>query len=238
MKRTVGILGGGGPLASALFHLKLVQTLNNQGCVEDRDYPTIIHFSANVGNLSVLGNSQGDLLEKQWLAINQQIFRSPSIQVVVPCNSLCHALAEHQITGFTNIIEVTVQEAVNRIARDKKLMKKSAVFVKIWASPYLIENKAYTKELHKVWQQIADPKPNLAIEYEPITNMALMIQQLLQPKMAESAKKKLKKRINTDEDLHILGCTELSWILSEKDNIVDSGQTLINYLLNQECLEL
>lgn len=45
-EKTIGIIGGAGPMASCLLNQYIVQICQNEwGCKEDRDFPSIISYS-------------------------------------------------------------------------------------------------------------------------------------------------------------------------------------------------
>ncbi len=227
----IGILGGGGPLASASFHHKLVSMLHLSGAIEDHEYPEIVHISKNFGALDIEGYHDFNLINMEYRdVLNILTALGCTHPLLIPCNSICHTLSKVHLNGFYNIIDITVEQLSN-ILKTLSFSKQDLIRIKVLCSPYLIQESAYAI---KILNNLSNY--NLKIIYENEKFMAQLISCFLTHTNYEAGLKLLKTSIESDCDIAILGCTELSLGISDiKTNAItiDSMDSLISYFLRK-----
>ena len=220
-EKTLGILGGLGPLATVYF-MDMVVKMTEAKCDQD-------HISMIVLNHAAIPDRTGFILDNtmpnplpMMIEDAKKLEAAGSDLVVMPCNTalvLYEQIQKNIEIPMINIIEETVKYAVNHNKGIKKLG--------ILATKGTISSKAYQNMCKKysldcVVPSIADEQSLMNIIYNQV---------------------KAGKKVNIDEFMRIienmkgdgcdavaLGCTELSIINKDfelsREDIIDSLQVL------------
>lgn len=217
--KTIGIIGGAGPMASCLLYKYIIEVCQKiLGCKNDNDFPEIIIESypfSPMLNLDESKENRKQLLFELQLCINK--LRVSNVQIVtIACNTLSTFLDETNLydLGVLNIISATLERA-----REKKLSK---LFV--LGTPTTIASKMYEKN-------------DLSISYPSKDDQKIVgkiIDNILAGKINKLDALQLRnivKEAGEQEtcDGVILGCTELS-VLQEKWPIQITGIDLLDPL--------
>jgi len=60
-QKTIGIVGGAGPMASCLLNQYIVEICQREfGCIDDRDFPTIINYSYPFSPMLAVNDAQNN----------------------------------------------------------------------------------------------------------------------------------------------------------------------------------
>jgi aspartate racemase len=115
--RRIGVLGGAGPLASAEFHKRLIETAALEwGAFQDADYPEIVHVSHGYPGLTEKGLVDKDAARQTVLDSIQFLIRAGCRHVAMPCNSL-HALMPELRLNFGNVMLDMIEATAKYVAR-------------------------------------------------------------------------------------------------------------------------
>jgi aspartate racemase len=111
--KTVGILGGMGPAATARFLRLFVGELNNRGAFEDGDYPRMIMLGLPLQEWDVGGAVDKQAVSDQVRDGVEWLARSGAEIIGVPCNSVHEFYYRFRAVGvpIVNIIDETLQRA-------------------------------------------------------------------------------------------------------------------------------
>ena len=199
--KSIGIIGGAGPAASAAFHQKLVATLQSQyRCQADLDFPKITHVSLPFRGMSSLGvidaaQVQEDLLE------GLPILKAAKCEVIaLPCNSL---------QGYRNTIEdcLGIQPIDLVSAVIATLQEQGRTKVTVLGSASLSQDALYSRALEKAGihqislssrdQMLVDDIIENAMGFRNMYASVVNLTRLVRKKMEEGS------------DAVVLACTEL-----------------------------
>ena len=126
--KTIGVLGGMGPRASAKFYDLLITCAQKDfGAVQDAEYPHIVLNSLSLRGSSESGMTKSPLIVNQLTAGAQALEAAGAEFLVIPCNSVHHSLAEIQDAvsiPVLSIVEATAHQ-VNQAGVQKALLLSS-----------------------------------------------------------------------------------------------------------------
>lgn len=116
--RSIGILGGMGPLASAELYLRIVQECQlRYHAVQDSDFPEIFVRSLTLQGFDETGIRDAELVREQLRTGIAEL--SPIVDfIVIPCNTVHYFLYDMQSASTAPILSL-VQATAERVARDK-----------------------------------------------------------------------------------------------------------------------
>ena len=93
--KTIGVLGGMGPAASAHFYqLLLKYSQKIYGAVQDDEYPQIIINSLALTGSTEKGMEENELIVRQLSEGIKALEKSNSDFIVIPCNSVHNVINE------------------------------------------------------------------------------------------------------------------------------------------------
>ena len=114
--KTIGVLGGMGPAASANFYIKTIKYAQEKYvAVMDSDYPPMVIYSLPILGFDETGIVDADLVKAQLIAGVKRLEAAGSNMIVVPCNTVHIFFDEMQaVTGVPifNILEETKQQVL------------------------------------------------------------------------------------------------------------------------------
>jgi len=226
--KTIGVLGGMGPAASAHFYqLLLKYSQKIYGAVQDDEYPQIIINSLALTGSTEKGMEENELIVRQLSEGIKALEKSNSDFIVIPCNSVHNVINELRKKSDLPIISIIekVSEAVIKSAVKKVLVLASETTDKYGLYDHLSEN------------DIEILKPDKSLR-KKVTKLILSA---MGNKEVNLSKKAVINEINKlltqgKIDSVILGCTELPLAISQKDTnatVFDSLEILAKAAL--EC---
>ncbi len=89
LKKTIGILGGMGPEASAYFYNLLIQLAHKKyGAVQDIDFPPVLIYNLPLAGFDETGITDEALVERQLIAGVQKLEKGGSDFIIIACNTV------------------------------------------------------------------------------------------------------------------------------------------------------
>lgn len=141
--KTIGILGGMGPEASANLYQKMIKYAQTRyGAVQDEDYPPIIVYSLPLDGFDEKGISDFPLVKKQLIEGVKRLEFAGCDLIVIACNTVHHFYPAMQGAVSIPILNI-VEESLNRV--------KESGFQQIglFASQSTVELKLYELAFEK-----------------------------------------------------------------------------------------
>lgn len=218
--KSIGILGGMGPEATAELYARLVQTFQAKGAVYDEEFPTIYIYNLPAPDVA---EKENDILMTLIDSI-EKLRKMGSEILTISCNTAtCLIESYGNIPGFVSIVKETVRKVKEYRYRKvgllgTKLTLKTGVYqflLKKEGVDFLLPTEVEREEITKIILNI------LAGKKLPTDKMIL--------------EKIALKMIENGAEAIILGCTELP-LLFKNSNIraIDTIQVLTEALV-REC---
>jgi aspartate racemase len=204
--KTIGILGGMGPVATGeFFHRILVLCQRQHHAVQDGDYPPILLYSMSLqgSNESGIGNAR--ILEREFVDGITKLCAAGCDFVVIPCNTahyFVERLRKDVKTPIVSIIDLTVDTVRARGFRTVGVLaSESAYGHGVYAHPL---------ERHGI----------LAVAPNDVERTALVriVRNVMGGRRTEADRRTMRRiarRLHADAGIEavIVGCTELSVVL-------------------------
>lgn len=213
--KTIGIIGGAGPLAGALLFVDLIKLCQKYGCHHSADFPKIIFL--NVPFSDMLGPKKNvDVIQKE-LEENLDFLRKNGAAVIgISCNTL-HAF----LKNAKDVVHVA------QVLRDEMQSKKYPELPLVLCTSTSKEQQVHAKFFSCRY-------PSKSIQKE--------IDQIIDDVLAGKEVEELGNRFNNliqgcKEKVIVLGCTELSllrdFLDSTKKVIIEPLQLLAPKILEK-----
>lgn len=117
-RKTIGILGGMGPEASAYFYGLLIKLAHRKyGAVQDTDFPPILIYNLPLFGFDETGITDKELVKKQLLEGVKKLESAGSDFIIIACNTVhsFYDLMQQSINiPILSIINETVNETISR----------------------------------------------------------------------------------------------------------------------------
>lgn len=211
-KKTIGILGGMGPEASANIYKKILKLAQKHyGAKQDYEYPPIVLFSLPMTDWDTTGFLNLDSVKKQLVSGIKTLERAGSDFIIIGCNTVHHFYKEMQSAVRIPIVNM-ISETVKRV--QEKGFKKVSVL------STLSTNKlgVYQKELQKVG---IDMVPITAAHQETITKVISRGEAGTVSKIdTYLLRSVILDLTRAGAQAIILGCTELPLAINQNDTRV------------------
>lgn len=225
--KTIGIIGGMGPFASAYFYkLLLKKSSDNHGAKNNDDFPDILidsvpvpDFISNTKNLNIAR----EMLIQKVKKMNR--YGVDNISMI--CNTghiLYDDLARSSKSDFYSMIDLVAKEVSKRKYRK----------VGVLATPTTIKHDLYGESLKNGKVKVFYPSIELQALHERI------IRNMVEGNVNQTDREKLnlstKKFINEyNLDAVVLGCTELPLVFPKNKftNVIDCMDVLADKLLEK-----
>ncbi|MEK7136632.1 MAG: amino acid racemase [Patescibacteria group bacterium] len=115
MKKTIGILGGMGPEASAYFYNLIIDLAHNKyGAVQDNEFPPIIIYNLPLEGFDERGIVEAEAVKRQLVSGVKRLESAKCDFVVIACNTV-HIYQDEMQAGLNipilSIVDETVQMA-------------------------------------------------------------------------------------------------------------------------------
>ena len=117
-QKTIGILGGMGPVASADTYVELVKMCQQKyGCVQDSDFPAVVLYSLPLSKFDQRGfsddSAERHAVVSQLLPALKKLEQFGAEVIIIDCNTVHYFFDELQSgikTPIVNLIAVTVEQ--------------------------------------------------------------------------------------------------------------------------------
>lgn len=208
--KTIGVLGGMGPAASAHFYqLLLKQAQIKYHAVQDDEYPQIIINSLALSGSTEQGMEEDDLILNQLIDGTGVLENAGADFVVIPCNSV-----HNQIQKLRSKINIPIISIIEKVSEEviKNKSKKILVLSSETTNKYGLYD-----HLSKNGIRILKPEKSLS---KKVTKLILSV---MGNKDVDQNKKSIVEAINKMQkfnniDSVILGCTELPLAITQNDS--------------------
>ncbi len=216
--KTIGVLGGMGPEASANFYQEVLHCCQEKYHAEqDTDYPPMIIYSLPLLGFDQTGVVDEKLVLKQLVHGVRTLERAGCDFIVIPCNTV-HCFIKEIRNSVTIPIISIMEETVKRIAKDK------ITCVGLLGAQTTLKLQLYQKLLDV---QGVDYVLPMQKEGEFITNLIL---EVMGGKIKNETKNKVLSIMSRMQSLGVegavLGCTEIPLAISQKDVSIKVYDTL------------
>lgn len=229
-KKTIGILGGMGPLASANLYYKIIKIAQKKyGAEQDGDFPPMIIYNLPLIGFDETGFVKPELVKKQLANAVKKLEQAGSNFVVMACNTVHYFINELQ-----KKIKIPILNIVKETAKQAKIGGFKTVGLLTSETAWKL--KLYQKELKK------HNIKSIAVE----TFQQKIINKIILRVMAERQNKNdtkiLKKIIGSlcqkGAKGIIVGCTELPLAIKQKDvevKLFDTTKIMAELALKYAC---
>ncbi len=217
--KTIGILGGMGPEATAEFYKRILKQCQvEHNAVQDKDYPQIVIYSMAPKGSDESGIANRKLLLTEFIDGIIRLTVSGCDFVVLPCNTAHTFLQELRKHIKIPVISMT-DKTVEAVARTGGVKT-----VGLLASEDSYHEEVYAKALKKVGVRLVEPS---ATDKERITQIILHVMGgRIDKKDKEALISIIRKMEAAGAEAVILGCTELPLVLKAGDSPVKVYDTL------------
>lgn len=223
--KTLGIIGGVGPLATADFFQKLLKAV---GAAKDQDYPRVLvdcHSAIPDRTEALLG--AGPNPTPEILDAARKLINSGAEVLAMPCNT-AHAYYE-QIQSqlnvpLVNMVEATIEHITQKFPGRKKVgflgsngSRKAEIYdqalVRAGLNPVNVSGRTQKEVMSAIYGPQGIKAGNFLVPQKPLL-------------------KAVQELIENGAEAIILGCTELPLILKQADvPLIDTTQVLAEKLL-------
>lgn len=210
-KKTIGVLGGMGPAATANFYLRLVELSQDKyGAKEDSDFPSIILYSLSLDQLTEEGvlNEHMESIRKKLISGVKTLENAGSDFITVPCNTVHYFLNFMREQVEIPVLSI-IEETVDRVKSDR------CEKVGILGTKSTLKWKLYANALKAQGIELMEPNEN---EQKATSKIIYRVQE------GSNGLWSKKILLNIAENFAdrgaegiILGCTELSLAANSKD---------------------
>ena len=204
--KTIGILGGMGPEATAELYKRIINICQNRyNAVDDADYPNIIINSVPVEDmLNNLDNRRTTIVGQLQNAVDLLVMAGVEL-IAIPCNTATMFIDELRSNSTVPIIDITEIAVV----RSQLLGNKK---VGMLASSSTIKTKIYEDKLDDVGIEMVRPSQVKQREVNQIIMRILAGEKNIKD---QRFLKKLSREMSINgATAVILGCTELPLIVN------------------------
>jgi len=210
--KSIGILGGMGPEATAELYLRLIQSFQARGAVYDEDFPSIYIYNLPVPDIA---EKENDILS---LLIDglEKLQKMGSEVLAISCNTATCIIDKYEnIPGFVSIVKEVV----------KKIKENDYRKVGLLSTKLTLKTERYQSLLKNEGIDFVLPTEN---ERDEITKIILNILSGKKlPTDVLSLERIANRMIREGAEAIVLGCTELPLIFKNSNIIsIDTLQIL------------
>jgi aspartate racemase len=225
-KKTIGILGGMGPGASAdLYQRIIVYAQKKYRAEQDYDYPPMIIYNLPLIGFSEMGFENPDIVKQQLIAGVKKLEQAGSDFIAIACNTVHYFYDDMQ--AAVNIPIINIMEATVARVREKNYGRVGVLcsesMNKLGLYQTVLANSAIESHL------VDESKQKI------LNSVILHVMSGSQgPEQKEQIKKIIDDFTARGDEAIILGCTELPLAITQKDldtKLFDSTQILAETVL-------
>jgi aspartate racemase len=206
--KTVGILGGMGPEATAELYLRIIRRFQQRGAVNDDDFPEVIIISLPIPDV-VQNPGELSTVERMLCDAVVRLESAGASFIVIPCNTVMRFI--RSIRAAVSIPVVSIVEETTLAVNSKGLR-----CVGLLGTRMTIEQKLYDGLLMPVITPDADQQKALT---------KVIVDVLSGRKRADQLRYVVDEMKNQGAQKVILGCTELPLVMSG-DDVIDTLDVL------------
>lgn len=213
--KTIGILGGMGPEATAQLYLRIIRIFQTRfGARDDADFPSI--FICNLPLPDVVGNIDTSTMVRDCLVLAAKKLKSVGCDfIAVPCNTISYFLQD--IRSSVLIPVLSIPEEVALILSGRSLQK-----VGVLGTAMTIRTNLYEIALPELEMVVPNSE-----EVDTLTSIILNVLSGKKTKEDETVLLTLIESLKSrGAETIILGCTELPLLISGKDDVIDTLDVL------------
>ena len=209
-KKTVGIIGGMGPEATADIYLKIIKLYQKRfGAKLDSDYPRIIIDSVPIPDvINDFENKEKTLSILEKSAKNLEF--SGADFIIVTCNTVSSLL-----TYIENEVSIPIINLIEEVKN--KILDKSYKKVGLLSTSNTIKSGIYNLFLEKFGIETIYPNQKSQSKLDEI--ILNIMSGIKQKKDKIEIVKIIKELISQGSEAIILGCTELPLIIESYDDV-------------------
>lgn len=222
--KTIGILGGMGPEATARLYLEIIKIFQQKyGAKYDADFPEMIILNLPLPDVVEEKGSSDKIIELLQQGV-KKLEQAGADFIAIPCNTAMTFLPQMQQVVSIPFVNV-VEETVNFVKT------KNFAEVGIVATEMTLRSGIYSRFLGR---NIIEP----SLEQKNQTTRIIM--NILAGEKKESDKLELKEIINALQnkgaEAVILGCTEIPLLLTS-ENTIDTIKVLAEAVVREAVAE-
>jgi aspartate racemase len=216
--KTIGILGGMGPMASANLYKKIVEIAQHEfGAEQDCQFPPILIYSLPLTGFDETGFVDKKLVCKQLVTGVKKLETSGADFIIIACNTVHYFQKQLQKSVKISIVSI-IDEAISEV-KESKLKMVGLLTSDSTRALRIYENKLDKEKIHSI--SVSD-------------NQQKQINGLILDIMGGNVTKKDKQKLfSIADDLVtkgaqgvIIGCTELPLIINGDDMSIKTFNTL------------
>jgi len=213
--KTIGILGGMGPEATADLYLRIIRSFQKEyGAVYDADFPEIIIVNLPIPDVVENVNEKDEIKEMLIQGV-KKLEKVGADFIAVPCNTVTYYINEMQSAVSIPIMNI-IRETAN------ELIKNKINTIGLLGTETTIKSRIYDIVL-------SDLKILTLEKPEQMETTKILMNILAGRKKPEDKTRLLefiqKLKLNGAEKV-ILGCTELPLLIGENDDVFDTLEIL------------
>lgn len=216
--KSIGVLGGMGPEASANLYLKIIKYAQNEyGAVQDFDYPPVIIYSLPLFGFDETGIVDEKLVKKQLIEGVKKLELAGCDIIIIACNTVHTYFDEMQASVKVPIFNI-IEETKKRV--EKLGYKKIGLF----ASESTNKLELYQKRFADSNVEIISPNPeqqqilNRVIEHVMGGNQKIEDVILL--------KEIARDYIRQGAEAIVMGCTEIPLAINQSHTDIKLFDTI------------
>lgn len=215
--RTIGIIGGAGPMAGVLLCEYIVQICQKKyDCTNDADFPELILYSFPFAQMLKEDPEEHKKVSEQLGRLLNDL-STYTDNIGIACNTL------HGFVGDDNQARI-----VNLVSLTNSYLQTNSIL-----NPLVVGTSTSFKRRVHQFKNCIHPNSEQQIEVDRI------IDEVLSGKVTALEKSRLydviRKALNEDIDAVILGCTELSVLC--KGELLELGSSFNVSDINIECID-
>lgn len=209
--RTIGILGGMGPEATAEFYKRIIKLYQKDECaVDDADFPNIIINSIPAEDMLNDLEDCRSLIVRQLCAASKVLEQAGAEFMAIPCNTATLFLKEIRSAVGIPVLDIT--ELAAQAATDTNCKTVGLI-----ASTSTIKSKIYENKLSKQGMRMVVPS---AIDQQKVNQIIMRILAGLKTATDRQVIADIATGMKQQSaETVIVGCTELPLLLSELSGV-------------------
>lgn len=208
-KKTIGILGGMGPLATVNLYYEIIKIAQNKyHAVQDYDYPPMIIYNLPITGFDETGFKKPQLVKEQLLAGAKTLEKAGCDFIVIGCNTMYYFY--HYLQSKLKISVINIVKETSKKVEEEKYQK-----IGILSSESTKRLKLYENELKKpgiLSIQVSN------YQQEKINHVVLNVMSGKHNQGdLEIIKSIIQDLCKKGAEAIIIACTELPLVISQKD---------------------
>lgn len=227
-KKTIGILGGMGPEASANLYQNIIKTAQDlYGSQQDEDFPAMIIYNLSMGGFDESGIVDKDFVLNHLREAVKKLEAAGVDIIIIACNTV-----HYFYTQLQEAIKIPILNLIEETG--KRVQSHQHSKIGLLSSQSTNELGLYDKAFAQFGIEVLKPSG----EEQEIINQKILA--VMEGKQAQADKTSVQEIIfrmkQEGAEAVVLGCTELPLIISQSDTTIavyDSCQIIIEEVLEK-----